>query len=112
MGGCAVGCDGGREQDQVEELAGLRGIELPAGLTFGTVQRLHRAGITPAPVTDLHFVVYPWVVDCQHLRAAGWRPEYDNATALQALLDERAGGQGPRARRPGDNDAPTTAGPR
>src|ERR1039458_10492153 len=105
MGGCAVGCDGGREQDQVEELAGLRGIELPAGLTFGTVQRLHRAGITPAPVTDLHLVVYPWVVDCQHLRAAGWRPEYDNATALQALLDDRAGLRALAGRRLDKKDA-------
>ena len=28
----------------VEELSGLRRMELPAGLTFGTAQRLHRAG--------------------------------------------------------------------
>jgi nucleoside-diphosphate-sugar epimerase len=87
----AVGCDGWLEQEQVEELSGLRRIELPAGLTFGTAQRLHRAGITPAPVTDLHFVVYPWVVDCRTLREAGWRPEFDNAAAFAVLLEQRAG---------------------
>ena len=87
----AVGCDGWLEQDQVEELSGLRKIELPAGLTFGTAQRLHRAGITPAPVTDLNFVVYPWVVDCRTLRDAGWRPEFDNAAAFGVLLEQRAG---------------------
>ena len=67
----AVGCDGWLDQDRVEELSGLRRIELPAGFTFGTVQRLHRAGITPAPATDLHYVVYPWVVECATLRAVG-----------------------------------------
>jgi nucleoside-diphosphate-sugar epimerase len=87
----AVGCDGWLEEEQVEELAGLRRIELPAGLTFSTAQRLHRAGITPAPVTDLHFVVYPWVVDCRTLRDAGWRPAFDNAAAFSVLLEQRAG---------------------
>ena len=73
-GAFAVGCEGWLEQEQVEELSGLRRIELPAGLTFATAQRLHRAGITPAPVTDLRYVVYPWVVDCRALREAGWQP--------------------------------------
>ena len=90
-GAFAVGSDGWLEQDQVEELSGLRRIELPAGVTFATAQRLHRAGITPAPVSDLHYVVYPWVVDCNALRDAGWRPTVTNAEALQVLLAQRAG---------------------
>jgi nucleoside-diphosphate-sugar epimerase len=105
----AVGCDGWLEKEQVEELSGLRRIELPAGLTFGTAQRLHRAGITPAPVTDLHFVVYPWVVDCHALREAGWRPAHDNAGALQALLEERAGHHAVAGRRLDRKDATITA---
>ena len=105
----AVGCDGWLEQEQVEELSGLRRIELPAGLTFGTAQRLHRAGITPAPVTDLHFVVYPWVVDCRTLRDAGWRPEFDNATAFGVLLEQRAGRHAVAGRRLDRKDATITA---
>jgi hypothetical protein len=31
------------------------------------------------------------VVDCQLLRAAGWRPSYDNAAAFGTLLKQRAG---------------------
>ena len=73
----AVGGEGWLEQEQVEEISGLKRLELPAGLTFGTAQRLHRLGITPAPATDLHYVVYPWVVDCAALRAAGWKPAVD-----------------------------------
>ena len=90
-GSFAVGCDGWLEEDEVEELSGLRRVELPAGLTFGTAQRLHRLGITPAPVADLRYMVYPWVVDCQALREVGWRPAYDNAAALGELLKQRAG---------------------
>jgi nucleoside-diphosphate-sugar epimerase len=105
----AVGCDGWLEQEQVEELSGLRRIELPAGLTFGTAQRLHRAGITPALVTDLHFVVYPWVVDCATLREAGWKPVFDNGTALAVLLEQRAGHHAVAGRRLDRKDATITA---
>ena len=108
-GDFAVGSDGWLDQDRVEELSGLRRIELPAGFTFGTVQRLHRAGITPAPATDLRYVVYPWVVDCASLRAAGWRPAYDNETALAVLLAQRAGHHAVAGRRLARKEATITA---
>jgi nucleoside-diphosphate-sugar epimerase len=87
----AVGCEGWLEPEEVEEITGRRRFELPAAITFGTAQRLHRIGVTPAPATDLHYVVYPWVADCATLRAAGWKPSRDNAEALTALLEEVAG---------------------
>jgi nucleoside-diphosphate-sugar epimerase len=90
-GDFAVGCDGWLEQDEVERISGLRRIELPAGLTFATAQRLHRVGINPAPVHDLAYLVYPWVVDCQALRAVGWRAAWDNTAVLRALMEARAG---------------------
>ncbi|HEY7879902.1 MAG TPA: NAD-dependent epimerase/dehydratase family protein [Streptosporangiaceae bacterium] len=89
-GSFAVGCEGWLEQEDVEEISGLRRLELPSGLTFGTVQRLHRAGLTPVPVVDLNFIVYPWVVDCRALRDAGWRPQHSNAEAFRILLDQRS----------------------
>jgi nucleoside-diphosphate-sugar epimerase len=105
----AVGSDGWLEQEEVEELSGLHRIELPAGLTFGTVQRLYRAGITPAPVADLHFIVYPWVVDCRVLREAGWHPGYGNAAAFAVLLEQRAGRLAVAGRRLARKDATITA---
>jgi nucleoside-diphosphate-sugar epimerase len=108
-GAFAVGCDGWLDQDQVEELSGLRRIELPAGVTFATAQRLHRAGITPAPVADLRYVVYPWVVDCATLRQAGWRPSVTNTQALAALLEQRAGHHAVAGRRLAKKDATITA---
>ena len=108
-GAFAVGCDGWLDQEQVEELSGMRRIELPAGVTFATAQRLHRAGITPSPVADLHYVVYPWVVDCRALRQAGWRPSGTNTAALQVLLDQRAGHHAVAGRRLAKKEATITA---
>ncbi|RKS72532.1 nucleoside-diphosphate-sugar epimerase [Motilibacter peucedani] len=91
-----VGCEGSLSQEQVEELSGLRRIELPAALAFGTAERLHRLGVVPGPAADLSYVVHPWVVPSARLLAAGWSPAYDNATAFGLLLEELAG-EGHRA---------------
>jgi nucleoside-diphosphate-sugar epimerase len=90
-GDFAVGCDGWLSRPEVEALSGMKSIELPARLTFGTAERLHRLGATLAPAADLRYAVYPWVVDCAALRAAGWHPSRDNAAALSELLALRGG---------------------
>jgi nucleoside-diphosphate-sugar epimerase len=105
----AVGCDGWLEQDEVERISGLKSIELPARLTFGAAQRLHRMGVTPAPAIDLRYVVYPWVVDCAALRRAGWQPRFDNETALRVLLDQRKGRHAVAGRRIARKEATITA---
>jgi nucleoside-diphosphate-sugar epimerase len=105
----AVGCDGWLEQDEVERISGLKSIELPARLTFGAAQRLHRMGVTPAPAIDLRYVVYPWVVDCAALRHAGWQPRFDNEAALRVLLDQRRGRHAVAGRRIARKEATITA---
>jgi nucleoside-diphosphate-sugar epimerase len=109
-GNFAVGCDGWLELAELEEISGLRRIELPAALTLGTAQRLHRIGIAPAPINDLQYLVYPWVVDCQALREAGWRPAYDNAAVLRALMEARALHRAAARRIPRKEAAITAAG--
>jgi len=108
-GQITVGCDGWLEQDEVEQISGLKSIELPARVTFGTAQRLHRLGVTPAPAMDLRYMVYPWVTDCAALRAAGWRPRYTNAEALRILLEERKGRHAVAGRRIARKEATITA---
>ena len=105
----AVGCDGWLEQDAVEQISGLKSIELPARLTFGAAQRLHRLGVTPAPAIDLRYMVYPWVVDCAALRAAGWRPRFGNSEVLRVLLDQRQGRHAVAGRRVARKEATITA---
>jgi nucleoside-diphosphate-sugar epimerase len=100
-----VGCEGWLEQEEIERLSGIRRIELPSSLAFGTAERLHRLGITPAPASDLQYLAYPWVVPSTTLREAGWRPVYDNVTAFQALLEDISGRHAVIARRLGRRDA-------
>jgi nucleoside-diphosphate-sugar epimerase len=108
-GDFAVGCDGWLEQEQVEQISGLKSIELPARLTFGTAQRLHRVGVTPAPAMDLQYVVYPWVVDCAALRASGWRPGFGNEAVLRVLIEQRKGRHAVAGRRIARKEATITA---
>ncbi|MGZ4596179.1 MAG: NAD-dependent epimerase/dehydratase family protein [Actinomycetes bacterium] len=100
-----VGCEGAMAQLEVELVSGMRRIELPSSLAFGTAERLHRLGVLPAPASDLQYVVHPWVVPSTRLRAAGWRPTYDNATALGVLLEQAHGHHALGARRVGRRDA-------
>lgn len=109
-GAVSVGCDGWMEQEDVELVSGLRRIELPASLAFGTAERLHRLGLIPAPATDLQYVVHPWVVSSARLREAGWRPAYDNPTALGLLLELAGGHHAVASRRVGKRDATIGAG--
>jgi nucleoside-diphosphate-sugar epimerase len=105
----AAGCADWLEQEQLEEISGLKSIELPAALTFGTAQRLHRMGVTPAPAMDLRYVVYPWVVNCATLHDAGWRPSYQNEDVLREVLTQRAGRHAVAGRRLDRKDAAITA---
>jgi hypothetical protein len=54
-------------------------------------------------------MVYPWVVDCAALRAAGWRPSFTNAEALDVLLAGRQGHRAVVGRRIERKDAAITA---
>jgi nucleoside-diphosphate-sugar epimerase len=108
-GPLTVGSPGHLDQSEVEELSGRARIELPASFAFGTAQRLHRLGVTPAPASELHFVTHPWVVPVTRLTRGGWQPEYDNALALQALMAETTGRHALASRRIGRRETATAA---
>jgi nucleoside-diphosphate-sugar epimerase len=106
-GPLTVGCDGWLGRTEVEALSGKAGIELPASFAFGAAERLHRIGVTLAPASELHYVTHPWVVSSQRLRAAGWRPSFDNAMALEAVLEEVSGRHAVASRRIGRRETAT-----
>lgn len=106
-GPLAVGCEGWLTQDEVETLSGRARIELPGSFAYGATERLHRLGLTPAPASELHYVTNPWVVTAERIRAAGWRPEYDNALVLEALMAEVAGRHAVASRRIGRKETAT-----
>jgi nucleoside-diphosphate-sugar epimerase len=104
-GEMAVGCDGWLEQEEVEELTGIRRMELPPSIAFGTASRLHRLGLTPSPAGDLAYTMHPWVVSGSRLHDAGWRPSWTNEEVLAELIAEVAGRNSVAGRRLGRKDA-------
>jgi nucleoside-diphosphate-sugar epimerase len=87
----AVGSDGSLDRGRVEAVTGKRHIELPASVAFGTADRLHRIGATPASSSDIQYLVYPWAVTPARLLAHGWQPRFSNEEALRACLAESVG---------------------
>jgi nucleoside-diphosphate-sugar epimerase len=106
-GEMAVGCDGWLEQEEVEELSGIRRMELPPAIAFGAASRLHRLGLTPSPAGDLAYTMHPWVVSGSKLYEAGWRPKWTNEEVLAELLEEVEGRNSVAGRRLGRKDATT-----
>lgn len=84
-----VSCAGWLDHDELERVSDRRSLELPERVAVGTAERLHRLGLTPAPPSELAYLVHPWVVDSARLRAAGWTPAYTNAQAVADHLRDR-----------------------
>lgn len=108
-GPLTVASDGYLDQASVEAITGRSRIELPQSFAFGTAQRLHRLGVTPAPASELYYVTHPWVVPGTRLREAGWKPTHDNSSALRALMDEVSGRHALASRRIGRRETATAA---
>ncbi|HEU0132604.1 MAG TPA: NAD-dependent epimerase/dehydratase family protein [Mycobacteriales bacterium] len=104
-----VAPDGWLTQAEVEAVSGKRRLELPPAVAFATAERLHRAGVTRAPASELAYLTAPWVVAGHRLRAEGWRPEYSNVEALRAQLALAAEHTAFGARRVGREEATRAA---
>lgn len=100
-----VGSWGSLSQAEVEEISGMRSVEMSPSAAHSAAERLHRVGVIPLPSTDLAYVSYPWVIAPEQLSARGWYPAYDNSTCLSILLDEVRGHHALMARRVERRDA-------
>lgn len=96
-------------QAEVQARSGRRALELPAAVATAAAERLHRAGLTLAPASDLAYLTHPWVVDSTRLVAAGWTPAYAHDAALDAQLALSAGHTALAGRRVGREDATRAA---
>jgi nucleoside-diphosphate-sugar epimerase len=89
-----VGSEGYLDRDEIERISGLRSVVVPHALARVTAERLHRVGAIGSPASDLDYLMHPWVVGSQQLRATGWTPRWSNEGALSDHLDrlgDRAG---------------------
>jgi len=60
---------------------------LPAELLERVLARLWASGLGDIPPTVVPYLVHPWVVANDRLRAAGWRPQHTNEEAIIEGLD-------------------------
>lgn len=100
-----VGSWGSLSQEEVEEISGMKRVELAPPAAHAAADRLHRIGVLPLPASDLAYVSHPLVIDPQALADHGWYAAYDNATALSVLLDGVRGHHAVMARRVERRDA-------
>ncbi|AXH97661.1 NAD-dependent epimerase/dehydratase family protein [Ornithinimicrobium avium] len=89
-----VSSPGWLSQHEVEELSGMRRVELAEPVARAAADRLHRLGVVPVPADDLAYVAHPWATEPVALLGHGWVPAHDNAACLAVLL---AGGHGHHA---------------
>jgi nucleoside-diphosphate-sugar epimerase len=89
-GPVAVASEGAMPQSVVEQISGRRRMEVPASIAFSTAERLRRAGVTDSSPRELDHLLGPLVMECDGLRAAGWKPTWTNEDALAAHLAARA----------------------
>ena len=101
----AVSSWGSLSQQEVEELSGMRHVELSESSAHSAADRLHRLGAVPVPASDLAYVAHPWVAEPHRLAALGWQPAHDNAACLATLLDQVRGHRAVMARRLRSRDA-------
>lgn len=92
-------------QQELEEISGMKRIELAEGAAYAAADRLHRLGVIPVPSTDLAYVAHPWVSQPERLGGHGWSPAYDNADCLSVLLEDVRGHHALMARRLRSRDA-------
>ena len=87
-----VAAEGWLSRDELRALVG-RKVQPTVGpeLMERALRRLFRAGLVDVPPTEVPYLVHPWVVAVDRLRAEGWTPRYTNEEAVLACL----GGQEP-----------------
>ena len=82
-----VAADGWLSEAAARELGGHRAVPaLPAGAASRLLRALWSSGLGEAPPGLLPYLVHPWVIANDRLRAEGWVPRYTNEAAVSASL--------------------------
>lgn len=86
-----VSADGWVSVRELSHLLGRRIVELPEEIAVVLTQRLWRAGLSPVPPGALPYVMQPWVLSNERLRAYGWAPTHSNRDTLREFAAARHG---------------------
>ena len=85
-----VAAEGWLSRDELRALVG-RKVQPQVGpeLMERALRRLFSAGIVDLPPSEVPYLVHPWVVAIDRLRAQGWTPRYTNEETVLACLGGR-----------------------
>ena len=88
-----VAADGWLSRDALRALLG-RKVQPSIGpeLMERALRRLFRAGLVDVPPSEMPYLLHPWVVAVDRLRAQGWAPHYTNEETVLACLGGRQPG--------------------
>jgi UDP-glucose 4-epimerase len=88
-----VAAEGWLSREDLRALVG-RKIQPAVGpeLMERALKRLFKAGLVDVPPSEVPYLVHPWVVAVDRLRAQGWTPRYTNEEAVLACLGGREPG--------------------
>lgn len=82
-----VSADGWLEQDEVLALAGKKRLEVDEDTMIPLATTMWKLGLSEVPPGEVYYLMYPWVVTSEKMKAAGWEPRYTNREALEATLE-------------------------
>lgn len=86
-----VAADGWIAREELRALLGRRlQLAVSAEVMGRALGRLWPAGLVDLPPSAIPYLVYPWVVAIDRLRAQGWAPRYTNEEAVLSCMGRRA----------------------
>jgi nucleoside-diphosphate-sugar epimerase len=86
-----VAADGWLTSSDVRHILVRPGLGLPQQVAVGIATVLHRAGLLTVPPEALDYLMHPWVVDTERLRALGWGPQTSQRDVLHQFVTEHRG---------------------
>lgn len=86
-----VAAEGWLPLEEACHLLGRKPLAVPEAVAYETTALLWRRGVGPAPPGVLAYLMHPWMVTCERLRAEGWAPEHSNREILREFATTHAG---------------------
>jgi len=85
-----VAAEGWLSRDELRALVG-RKVQPSVGpeVMERALRRLFRAGLVDVPPSEVPYLIHPWVVAVDRLRAEGWNPQHTNEETVLACLGGR-----------------------
>ena len=83
-----VGAEGWLTARELAKLMGKRTVTIPETVAFAAARQLWVHGLLGAPAGALHYMMYPWVLNCDRLHAHGWSATRSNREILREFSVE------------------------